>query len=139
MFLKGDGCQNSLKILIESFYIYMYTMAIIWILFMFFLLVIAKRDSNIAIKSSFGLRKLSAMPSSEGNSLFDKLRKKKEYGQSKSSAYDKLKRKFSLVKLNKFKSNSNSEEIQEVENFETIQSVHFRDENEGMRSYISSV
>ncbi len=50
-------------------------MSIIWILFMFFLLVIAKRHAHISVKSSSGMRKLSVVPIDEEKSMIRDLRK----------------------------------------------------------------
>jgi hypothetical protein len=58
--IQGAKCENPLKILIESFFIFMYTGSIIWIVVMFLLIVVAKNQQKVAIKSPHGYnRRLS--------------------------------------------------------------------------------
>ena len=55
-------CENPLKIFIESFFIFMYSVSVIWILIMFILIIIAKKRQKVAIKSPAGFnRRLSVV------------------------------------------------------------------------------
>ncbi len=54
-------CGNPLKLVVEGFYIYMYTMSIIWIIVMFVLLILAKRLEQVSIKHYHGMRRLSTV------------------------------------------------------------------------------
>ena len=58
-------CKNPVKLFIDSFYIYMYTMSIVWIIVMSVLLVLAKRQEKVSIKYSTGMRRLSTVQNFE--------------------------------------------------------------------------
>jgi hypothetical protein len=49
---QGSKCEDPLKIFIESFYIYMYSVSIVWMIIMYVMITIAKREERLAIKKS---------------------------------------------------------------------------------------
>jgi hypothetical protein len=57
IFLKGTECENKLKIFIESFFIYLYSVSIVWIMVMFGLIIYAKKSHSIGIKSHTGQKR----------------------------------------------------------------------------------
>jgi hypothetical protein len=60
--LKGNECEDELKIFIESFFIYIYSVSIIWIVVMFSFIVFAKKRQKIAIKTPTGQKRRLSMP-----------------------------------------------------------------------------
>jgi hypothetical protein len=54
---KGNKCENYLKIFIESFFIFMNTVSIAWIMVMFGLIMTAKKQQKVAIKSPTGFNR----------------------------------------------------------------------------------
>ena len=58
IYCTGTKCENTIKILIESFFIFMYSVSIMWLLAMFLMITIAKQQEKIAIKhSTLGTRR----------------------------------------------------------------------------------
>ena len=65
----GSKCDNALKIFIECFYIYMYSVSIVWISLMCYFIIRSKRDLKVSIKNpTTGLnRRLSLAPKYNNN------------------------------------------------------------------------
>jgi hypothetical protein len=67
---KGSSCNSTLKIVIESFFIYMYAVSIVWIILMCFFIIRSKRELKVSIKNptTGSNRRLSlAMPKNSGS------------------------------------------------------------------------
>ena len=64
-FKSCTKCENHIRIFIDSFFIFMYLIAIIWLLTMFILITLSKRKKKVAIKqttdgmNTISLRRLS--------------------------------------------------------------------------------
>lgn len=64
-FKSCTKCENHIRIFIDSFFIFMYVIAILWLLTMFILITLSKRKKKVAIKqttngmNTIGLRRLS--------------------------------------------------------------------------------
>ncbi|CAF1081514.1 unnamed protein product, partial [Brachionus calyciflorus] len=50
-------CENDVKIFIEIFFIFMQSLSILWIIYMFILILIAKHQQKIAIKYPAGFNR----------------------------------------------------------------------------------
>ena len=55
--LKGRECENLVKIFIEGFFIFMYSVSILWLLTILILITVAKRKQKVSIKSPTGLNR----------------------------------------------------------------------------------